>query len=186
MTRTATAEFRECCLDEQTITIRPIRPTDVGLETEFIERLSPATKRYRFLGGVRQLSPRLLKEFCEVDFDQSAAFVAVTVDNGKETEIGVVRYAPTSLDDVREMAITVADEWQNQGVGTLLAQRLIDFAKGQGIKELYSIDLADNTHMRQLANDLGMSARRDPDDAHQVIYSLTLLGRSWYRNRHSK
>ena len=116
----------------------------------------------------------MLKTFCDVDFDQSAAFVAVIVENGKETEIGVVRYAPSTLDDVREMAITVADEWQNQGVGTLLTQRLIDFAKSHGIKELYSIDLADNTHMRQLANDLGMSARRDPEDAHQVIYALTL------------
>ena len=174
MTRTNSLEFRECYLDQQAITIRPIRPSDVGLETEFIKRLSPATKHYRFLGGVRQLSPQLLKEFCDVDFDQSAAFVAVTVQNGTETEIGVVRYAPNTFDDVREMAITVADEWQNQGVGALLAQRLIDFAKSHGIKELYSIDLAYNTHMRQLANDLGMSSRRDPDDAHQVIYSLTL------------
>jgi len=174
MTRTATAEFREYYLNEQAITIRPIRPTDVGLETEFIERLSPATKHYRFLGGVRQLSPQLLKEFCDVDFDQSAAFVAVTVQNGKETEIGVVRYAPNTFDDVREMAITVADKWQNHGLGILLAQRLIEFAKGHGIKKLYSMDLADNAHMRQLANDLRMSARRDPEDAHQVIYSLTL------------
>lgn len=173
MTHTATAESRECYRDKEAITIRPIRPTDVGLEAEFIERLSPATRRYRFLGGVRQLSPRMLKDFCEVDFDQSAAFVAVTVENGKETEIGVVRYAPSSLDDVREMAITVVDEWQNQGVGTLLAQQLIDFAKSHGIKKLYSIDLADNTYMRQLADDLGMRAQRDPDDAHQVIYSLT-------------
>ena len=145
------------------ITIRPIRLTDTDMEAEFVRRLSPETKHFRFLGGIKELTPDMLKTFCDVDFDQSAAFVAVTVENGKETEIGVVRYAPSTLDDVREMAITVADEWQNQGVGTLLTQRLIDFAKSHGIKELYSMDLADNTHMRQLANDLGMSARRDPD-----------------------
>ena len=174
MTDTDTPDLREVHLNGCSITIRPISPADETLEAEFMERLSPATRHFRFLGGVRQLSPRLLKDFCDVDFDQSAAFVATTGENGKEREIGVVRYAPNTLDDVREMAVTVADEWQNEGLGTLLAHRLIDFAKSHGVKELYSIDLAYNTHMRELANDLGMSARRDPEDAHQVIYSLTL------------
>jgi hypothetical protein len=39
---------------------------------------------------------------------------------------------------------------------------------------MYSVDLADNSAMRELARELGMSASRDPEDAHQVIYSLTL------------
>jgi hypothetical protein len=37
-----------------------------------------------------------------------------------------------------------------------------------------SIDLSDNTHMRMLAADLGMKMSPDPDDAHQVVYSLNL------------
>ena len=37
-----------------------------------------------------------------------------------------------------------------------------------------TIDLADNAHMRMLARDLGMKASPDPEDAHQVIYSLSL------------
>ena len=72
------------------------------------------------------------------------------------------------------MAVTVADEWQTKGVGTLLAAQLINFAKDHGVKQLYSADLADNSAMRALADDLGMSSVRNPDDAHQVIYSLDL------------
>jgi L-amino acid N-acyltransferase YncA len=72
------------------------------------------------------------------------------------------------------MAVTIADEWQHKGLGQLLAKQLIGYAKSHGVKQLYSVDLADNSGMRKLASELGMSVRRDPEDAHQVIYSLTL------------
>lgn len=156
------------------INIRPIRFTDEDMEAEFVRRLSPATKHYRFLGGMKELSSQMLKSFCEVDGRHSMAFVATISENGKETEIGVSRYAPNANEDVREMAVTVADHWQHQGIGTLLTEKLIEFAKGHGVKRLYSVDLADNTSMRKLAKDIGMSVRRDPEDAHQVIYSLSL------------
>jgi hypothetical protein len=50
---------------------------------------------------------------------------------------------------------------------------LIQSAKGNGVKRLYSLDLADDTAMSALAKDLGMLATRDPGDPHQKIYSLT-------------
>jgi len=37
--------------------IRPIRMTDVEMESDFIHRLSPHTKHYRFLAGVNELPP---------------------------------------------------------------------------------------------------------------------------------
>ncbi len=163
-----------CQLDGQPITIRPISAADVDLEVTFIDRLSPMTKHYRFLGGVQHVSAKLVNTFCNVDFDQTAALIATTEVDGEEREIGVVRYASDSIDGVREMAITIADDWQNKGLGTLMAKRLIDFAKNHDIRKLYSIDLVDNLHMRQLATDLGMRSHRDPDDAHQVIYTLRL------------
>ena len=73
-----------------------------------------------------------------------------------------------------ELAVTIADAWQNKGLGQLLLKQLIAYAKTHGLKQLYSVELADNTAMRDLAAEFGMSVRRDPDDANQVIYSLTL------------
>ena len=156
------------------ITIRPIRLTDADMEAEFVRRLSPKTRHFRFLGGLKELTPEMLKSFCDVDNHHSMAFVATISQNGTETEIGVSRYAPNANEDVREMAVTVADDWQHQGIGTMLTEKLIEFARDHGVKKLYSVDLADNTSMRQLAKEIGMSARRDPEDAHQVIYSLSL------------
>jgi acetyltransferase len=102
------------------------------------------------------------------------AFVATVSENGRETEIGVSRYAPNETGDVREMAVTIADAWQNKGLGTRLTRQLIEHAREHGVRRLYSIDLADNDAMRHLARDLGMTAMPDPDDARQIIYSLTL------------
>jgi L-amino acid N-acyltransferase YncA len=102
------------------------------------------------------------------------AFVATVQKNGCETEIGVSRYAGCSSDGVGEMAVTIADAWQHKGLGQLLLKRLIAYARTHGVKQLYSVDLADNTAMRELATEFGMSVKRDPNDANQVIYSLTL------------
>jgi Zn-dependent alcohol dehydrogenase len=59
-------------------------------------------------------------------------------------------------------------------LGTALMKQLIQTAKSAGVKQVYSIDLNDNTAMHVLAKELGMSATSDPDDPHQTIYSLTL------------
>jgi L-amino acid N-acyltransferase YncA len=56
----------------------------------------------------------------------------------------------------------------------ILTQQLIDSARHYGVKQLYSVELSDNSAMRKLARELGMSKTPDPDDVGQVIYSLTL------------
>src|ERR1700727_1863165 len=77
----------------EAVTIRPIRLTDVAMESEFIHRLSPETKHFRFLAGVRELPAEELARFCDVDVKHSMAFVATVRQNGREVEIGVSRYA---------------------------------------------------------------------------------------------
>jgi GNAT superfamily N-acetyltransferase len=161
-------------VSDESVTIRPIQPADSAMEDTFVRNLSVETRHYRFLGGVKELSPEELLRLCDVDGHHAMAFVATVEKNGRETEIGVSRYAEGSSDSVREMAVTIADAWQDKGVGRLLVQRLIAYAKTHGVKRLYSVDLADNIAMRDLASEVGMNVRRDPGDANQVIYSLTL------------
>jgi GNAT superfamily N-acetyltransferase len=158
----------------ETVTIRPIRLTDIKMESEFIHRLSSETKHFRFLAGVRALPAQELAGLCDVDMKHSMAFVATVRQDGREVEIGVSRYAPNSHADVREVAVTVADEWQHKGLSASLMNQLIRTAKQQGIKQMYSINLADDTAMSTLARELGMSSIRDPCDPHQMIHSLNL------------
>lgn len=156
------------------VTIRPMCHADTALEQEFVRRLSPEAKHFRFLGAVRELTADEVRRFCDVDGHLSMAFIALVEDEAGPRIVGVSRYAPNADRATREIAVTVADDWRNRGIGTRLAQALIRHAREHGIRKLYSIDLTDNTAMRTLAADLGMHAAPDPDDAHQVIYSLNL------------
>jgi RimJ/RimL family protein N-acetyltransferase len=147
---------------------------DADLEKDFVRCLSPESKHYRFLGAVRELTPQEVKRLCDVDGHRSMAFVAMVEEHGRPRMIGVSRYAPSAESSAREIAITVADDWQHRGLGTRLARALIQHAREHGVRKLYSVDLADNARMRMLAEDLGMKASLDPEDARQVIYSLSL------------
>jgi RimJ/RimL family protein N-acetyltransferase len=158
----------------QTVTIRPLCHADADLEQDFVRRLSPESKHYRFLGAVHELTPQEVKRFCNVDGHHSMAFIATVEKDGRPRMIGVSRYAPCAESSAREIAITVADDWQYRGLGTRLARALIQHAREHGVRKLYSVDLADNARMRMLARDLGMEASPDPEDSHQVIYSLSL------------
>jgi GNAT superfamily N-acetyltransferase len=156
------------------VTIRPLHATDARMEAQFVGHLSVETRRFRFLGRITELSPAELRLLCDVDGRNSMAFVATTQENGHETAIGVSRYALSLRNGAREMALTIADEWQHKGLAEPLMAQLIEYAKGHGVEELYSVELAENYAMQQLAQKIGMSAARDPEDAGQIIYSLTL------------
>ena len=156
------------------VTIRPLQPSDSQMEAEFVRNLSDETKHFRFLGGVKELSSTDLKRLCNIDGYCNMAFVATVREGDAEREIGVSRYAEGSKPDIREMAVTVADSWQHKGLGRLLADQLIDYARAHGVTQLYSVDFAENTAMQHLAQDLGMTVRRSLDDPAQVIYSLPL------------
>ncbi|MNO08046.1 Acetyltransferase (GNAT) family protein [compost metagenome] len=70
--------------------------------------------------------------------------------------------------------MTVADAWQHRGLGTALMRHLIETARQNGFKQMYSVDAVDNTRLQALARDLGFRSAHDPEDAAQLIHSLQL------------
>lgn len=154
--------------------IRAISKDDVELERDFIERMSPEARRMRFLGQINAPSDELLKSLTDLDFDREMALVATIDHHGTEVEIGVSRYATGAEHTVGECAITVADDWQHRGIGTLLMHRLIEVARARGLKRLFSIDDPENDKMKELAEDLGFTRHFDPENPHEVVHSLDL------------
>ncbi len=169
-----TTDTTTVLINDRWVTIRPIRSTDSAMEAGFVRNLSAATKHYRFFCALKELSAAQLSRFCDVDGPHTMAFVATVRDEGREVEIGVCRYAPGRKSELREMAVTIADEWQHTELAKLLMDHLLISAKQYGIRQLYAVELADNQAMRNFAKEFGMAAERDPSDANQVIYSLGL------------
>lgn len=166
--------WSETLRDQSHVVIRPITKQDKAAERDFIEQLSPVARRFRFLGQVRHPSERLISQLTDIDYVHEVAFVAVIPEDARERIVGVSRYS-TDQDGLNcECAVTVSDEWQHKGLGTLLMKHLIEVARAGGIRKMISIDSAENLQMKELAKYLGFRTRVDPDDASQVLHELDL------------
>lgn len=160
--------------DGSEVLIRPIRRQDAAAERSFLRSLSPESKRFRFLGEFESPSDAFIEKLTDIDYVNDVALVALANESGKEYIVGVSRYAVDGTRDNCECAVVVADDWQGKGLGTSLMRHLIRIAQDRGLHRMVSMDLADNIEMKELAGYLGFRCHPDPDDGHQVIYSLTL------------
>ncbi|HTV84636.1 MAG TPA: GNAT family N-acetyltransferase [Dyella sp.] len=156
------------------VLIRPLRAEDREIETRFINRLSPESRRLRFLCNFKEPSKQLIDQLMHVDYVHDMAFVALAHDNGELREVGVSRYAATADGDQCECAVTVADDWRKRGLAVLLMKHLIAIARENKFKRMFSIDDVNNEAMRELATYLGFKHESHPEDPKSAIYSLAL------------
>ncbi|OOG63465.1 GNAT family N-acetyltransferase [Rhodanobacter sp. B04] len=164
----------ESLRDGTRVLVRPLQPKDRAMEEEFIRRLSPEARRFRFLGDFKEPGKALLDHLMHVDYVHDMAFVAMAHDNGQLREVGISRYATTGDSKQCECAITVADDWRNRGLAVLLMRHLIDVARKQKLTRMFSIDDVNNEPMRELAKYLGFTHEAHPEDPRSVVYSLAL------------
>lgn len=160
--------------DGTPVLIRMLRADDREREEAFLARLSPQARRMRFLESFNQANASLVDALMDVDGHSRVAFVALIHEGGSLREIGISRYSAEDGGRRCECAVTVADEWQGQGLGVLLMRHLIDTARIHGFAQMFSIDAAENQPMRDLAGYLGFHCRLDPRDHTQVIHTLDL------------
>jgi acetyltransferase len=150
--------------DGTVLTIRPIRPEDAQIEAEFVRNLSEESRYYRFMDTLRELSSQMLSHFTHVDYDRHMAFIAVTGEGARETEIAVARYIVSDDGTSCEFAVVVADAWQRKGVGTLLMRTLIETAGARGLRRMFGEVLTGNHKMLELMQRLGFQLKLDPGD----------------------
>jgi GNAT superfamily N-acetyltransferase len=176
-------EHVETLTDGRRVLIRPIRRDDVERNAAFLEGLSPPSKHFLFLGGISRLSDEALERLCALDHEHEMAYVALSVDEKPQRQVGVCRYAGGDAIDGAEISVAVADDWQHHGLAKRLLTHLISYARTRGIPRLYSMDSRANQRMRKLAQDIGFSERPDPSNRSQVICYLDLDGSAANRNR---
>jgi acetyltransferase len=161
--------------DGSRVTIRPILPGDAGIEQDFIARLSPGARRYRFLSGLKELTPDMLRRFTNIDYPREMAFIATVPVEGRERQIAVARYAKGSAPDHVEFAVVVADEWQRQGIGRLLLGRLFDVARRSGFAAIEGLVLRENRGMLKLMERMGFERSAHFGETGVVYVSKTVL-----------
>jgi GNAT superfamily N-acetyltransferase len=144
--------------------IRPLRPCEAAPIRDLYARLSPRTRYQRFFSPMPVLPDSVLRLLSCIDYRTGVALVAEDADAARATVVAVGSVAAISADSA-EIAVVVQDDWQGQGVGTLLIAKLMEAAEDRGFHRFVVNMLADNTVIRKLLHRFG-----------QVIASTTRYG----------
>ena len=140
------------------ISLRQVGADDRAGMAALFDRLSPESRHRRFLSPKRELTPRELTYFTDIDHLNHEAIAAVDERDG--SIVGVARYVrDTHRAGVADVAIEVADEFHALGIGTALATLTIHHAHTSGFTLLTATTLWDNHAARRLLRHHGFRAR---------------------------
>ena len=100
------------------------------------------------------------------------AFIAVRAETGDT--VGVARLVSDTEGRGGEFAIAVQPDMKGRGLATHLMHRLIDWARGRGLREVVGQILSDNAPMLSFVRHLGFDLHRLPDDPEVIEARLSL------------
>jgi acetyl coenzyme A synthetase (ADP forming)-like protein len=130
--------------DGSTVRIRPARPTDATRVEDYLIGLSPETRRLRFWSqaiDVRGLAQKI------VDVDHHDHLTLLVLHGGDEGRmIGGAQYIRTEGGRA-ELGLSVTDEFQGRGIGSILLGQMAQAAATQGITTFVAEVLPENHAM---------------------------------------
>lgn len=157
--------------------LRPIRPEDAEAHAAFFARLPAEDVRYRFFSVLRELSAERMARLTQMDYEREIAFIAIRAATGET--VGVARLARETsavagLGDQGEFAIAVEPSAKGRGLGSALMRALLGWARGQGMRRVFGLVLADNQAMLAFVRHLGFTIARVPRESDVLEAALEL------------
>jgi len=140
------------------VTLRPLLPEDKERLEEAFERLSAESRYQRFMTAMETLPDAYLNYLTEIDHVHHFAVAAAIEDPARfdMRGLGVARFIELpDIEDEAELAITIVDEAQGQGLGHILMEVLLLAAAERGFVALRAEVLPSNLGMQKLARRFG-------------------------------
>jgi GNAT superfamily N-acetyltransferase len=170
--------------DGRRVRLRWIVPADADLLRLGFARLSMASRLTRFFAPLHALSDDAIRYLTQVDGINHAALVAVSAPGDgpscDERGFGVARFVRLAGDPRRaEVAVTVVDEAQGQGLGRQLLAAIAIAAQERGVETFTMYVLWSSARVRRLLLALGAERRgRDGDLLEYAVATSALAGRA--------
>ena len=138
------------------------------------DRLEPDSIYTRFFSMRKELTAAELHRITSTDFTHFAGLLAVVGQGAGETVIGGASYtALATANDTRaaEVAFTIEEDYQGQGLAGQLFALLADIARQHGIQRFEAEVLAGNAPMLKVfeRSGLPLTKRRDAGVTHIVM-----------------
>jgi RimJ/RimL family protein N-acetyltransferase len=156
--------------DGTRVLMRPLRPDDAALYPDFIAHVTPQDARLRFFVAIRELSEERIAELTQLDYGRAMAFIAI--DEASGAMLGVVRLHLDADTHSGEYAVILRSDLKGRGLGWLLMQRIIEYARSIGLERVHGQVLAENTTMLRMCGELGFEIR---DDLHSKGIKVVTL-----------
>jgi acetyltransferase len=139
--------------DETALLMRPVRPEDERLYGPFLAAVSREDLRLRFFAPVKDFRHAFIARFTQIDYARAMAFLAVDEASGEM--LGVVRLHADAAYERGEYAVLVRSDLKSRGLGWLLMQMIVDYARAEGIGVIEGQVLRENTTMLNMPRELG-------------------------------
>jgi RimJ/RimL family protein N-acetyltransferase len=150
----------ETLRDGRSVTIRALKHEDRSAMLSAVGRVSAESLYRRFFGAKRGFTEKETDFFVNADFVKHVALVAVIDESGKESVIGAGRFIVIQPGKA-ELALSVIDEYQGQGIGGTLLRHLMTIARESRLQQLEAEVLQENVAMLTLFRKCGFSFKRD-------------------------
>lgn len=141
------------------VTLRPLRPDDRARMADAVRGLDPQTIYTRLFSHRKELTESGLDRIMHSDPEREIVLVATADGPGGETIVGGARYIVTA-EGRAEVAFTVEEDFQGQGLAGRLFDALADVARARGITVFEADVLAGNPSMLRVFARSGRTVRR--------------------------
>ncbi len=101
--------------DGTPVLLRPMKPEDEPLVSDFLAKCSEETVYFRYFKLIKHWTHEMLIRFTQNDYDREIGLMAIGQPPGPEVMLGVSRLVMAADRSSAEFAVIVADPWQGKG-----------------------------------------------------------------------
>ncbi|HEX5509652.1 MAG TPA: GNAT family N-acetyltransferase, partial [Pseudolabrys sp.] len=118
--------------DGEPVLLRRLLPEDAALYPDFLAAVTPEDLRLRLFVPTNEISQQMLDKLINYDPERAMAFIAIEERSGRL--LGVVRLHDDDSGERAEFAILVRSRLKGRGLGWIMMQHMIAYARGKRLK----------------------------------------------------
>jgi len=133
--------------DERDVRVRPTRTSDARAMQELFYRLTEDDVQSRFFQKLTSLTDSAAQHLCSVGYEEEMAFAAVVGPREEERIVAASCYYLDPATGLADVAYLVDPDWQGSGLGTILHERTVEYARDHGVRGFTADVLLSNAAM---------------------------------------
>jgi acetyltransferase len=153
------------------VLLRPYRSGDERAYRDLFSKMTPKDIWFRYFSYFKDAPEFELQKFRNINYAADLKFIANALDRGKTPEmIGVIGLSFDAARSIAEFALIVRTDQKRQGLGKIMLNKIIGYARCQGYSRLVADVLRSNFAMLNLSITLGFEQHHIPGDEEVTIY----------------